>query len=57
MRKILYKILYAYNVSQRSSVTSQYAFHINYFRYMSRVPDQVNIPFSVFASPSSTVTP
>ena len=45
MRKILYKILYVYNVSQRSSVTSQYASHMNYFRYISRVPDQVNIPF------------
>jgi hypothetical protein len=45
MRKILYKILYAYNVSQHSSVTSQYASHIIYFRYFSRVPDQVNIPF------------
>jgi hypothetical protein len=45
MRNILYKILYAYNVSQRSSVTLQYASRINYFRYISRVPDQVNIPF------------
>jgi hypothetical protein len=39
------KILYTYNASQRSSVTSQYPSHINYLRYISSVPDQVNIPF------------
>jgi hypothetical protein len=44
MPKNFYKIVYAYNVSQRSSVTSQYVFHIYYFRYISRA-DQVNTHF------------
>jgi hypothetical protein len=37
MPKIFIKFLYAYNVSQRLDVTSQYASHINYFRYISHV--------------------
>jgi hypothetical protein len=41
MAKKFYKILYAYNVSWRSSVTSQYASRINYFRNISRVQWQI----------------
>jgi hypothetical protein len=49
--------MYAYIISQHSSVTSQYASHINCFRYIACFQWQLKYEHTLFASPSSTVIP